>query len=95
MQENAHIHQTIYMDDRSATFTDLDALRHFMSSWQRVENMLRLKTNHAKSQFWGRTPEALFWCACEKGVKHLSLVYWTISRERVLHVIEAIVDNGD
>ena len=59
MQENAHIHQTIYMDDRSATFTDLDALRHFMSSWQRVENMLRLKTNHAKSQFWGRTPEAL------------------------------------
>ena len=59
MQENAHIHQTIYMDDRSATFTDLHALRHFMSTWQRVENMLRLKTNHAKSQFWGRTPEAL------------------------------------
>jgi hypothetical protein len=48
-QENPHIHQTIYMDDRSATFTDLHALHYFMSSWQRVERMLRLKTNHAKS----------------------------------------------
>lgn len=58
-QENGGIHQTIYMDDRSATFADVPALRHFLFSWERVENLLRLKTNPSKSQFWGRTTEAL------------------------------------
>lgn len=47
-----------YMDDRSMTCANIDTLRQWLAEWRRFEDFTRLKSNHEKTQVWGRNDQA-------------------------------------
>ena len=49
----------LYLDDRSLLARSAPQLQLALGAWDTFEHVTRLKTNERKSQFIGRTPEAL------------------------------------
>ena len=56
--QTENVHQFLYLDDRTLISTDENLLWACHDTWESLAQVTRLRTNHTKTQFWGRNQNA-------------------------------------